>query len=168
MIGSGSSGWPVAELDTVRRLKVIASGSGQHASFSERRFDVPLERLWSVVSDLENELPLIVSGLRSFTITGSSGERLSGEAVGAVGFRERFEVVLRPGWCLMQGQVLTSGMAATADADGCRFAFFTSLRLPGGALLDRLRGPWSARRAEDMLDRLGERVAARSAPGRPE
>ncbi|MFI9803973.1 hypothetical protein ACIHEJ_06305 [Streptomyces sp. NPDC052301] len=167
MTGSGTSGWPTAELDAVRRLKVMASAAG-HPSYAERRFDVPLERLWSVASDLENELPLIVSGLRSFTITHSAGERLSGEAVGAVGFREQFDVVLRPGWCLMQGKVLTSGMAATADGDGCRFAFFTSLRLPGGHLLDRLRGPWSARRAENMLDRLGERVAAGSAPGRPE
>ncbi|MQY34348.1 hypothetical protein SRB17_23140 [Streptomyces sp. RB17] len=168
MTGSGGSGWPTAELDAVRRLKVIASAAGQHASFAERRFDASLDELWSVASDLENELPVIVGGVRSFTITRSAGERLSGEAVGRGGFREQFDVVLRPGWCLMQGRVLTSGMAATADGDGCRFAFFTSLRLPGGGLLDRLRGPWSARRAEAILDRLGERVAVRSAPGRPE
>ncbi|MEU3827372.1 hypothetical protein GT045_14995 [Streptomyces sp. SID486] len=168
MSGSGSNGWPTAELDAVRRLHVIASAAGPHASFAERRFDVPLDRLWSVASDLENELPLIVGGLRTFGITRSEGERLTGEAVGALGFREQFDIVLRPGWCLMQGKVLTSGMAATEDRDGCRFAFFTSLRLPGGGLLDRMRGPWSARRAEDMLDRLGKRVAARSAPGRPE
>jgi hypothetical protein len=168
MTGSGSSGWPAAELDAVRRLRVIASATGQHASFAERRFDVSLDRLWPVASDLEGELPLVVDGLRCFTITRSAGERMTGEAVGALGFREQFDIVLRPGWCLMQGKVLTSGMAATAERDGCRFAFFTSLRLPGGDLLDRMRGPWSARRAEDMLDRLGERVAARSAPSRPE
>ncbi|EST36104.1 hypothetical protein M878_03110 [Streptomyces roseochromogenus subsp. oscitans DS 12.976] len=151
----------------MRRLKVIASATG-HPSFAERHYAVPLERLWSVASDLEHELPLIVTGLRSFSVTEADGERLSGEAVSVLGVRERFDVVLRPGWCLMQGKVLTSGMAATADGDGCRFAFFTSLRLPGGGVLDRLRGPWSARRAEDLLDRLGVRVAARSAPGRAE
>ncbi|KUL26754.1 hypothetical protein [Streptomyces regalis] len=167
MTGSVNSGWPTAELDAVRRLQVIAS-TAKHPAYAERRFDVPLEQLWPVASDLENELPLIVSGLRSFTVTQSSGERLSGQAVGTLGYKERFDVVLRPGWCLMQGKVLTSGMAAVADGDGCRFAFFTSLRLPGGDLLDRMRAPWSTRRAEELLDRLGQRVAARSAPGRAE
>lgn len=164
MTVSANSGWPTAELDTVRRLKVMAS-TAKHPAYAERRFDVPLEQVWAVASDLENELPRIVSGLRSFTVVESAGERLSGQAVGSLGYKEQFDVVLRPGWCLMQGRVLTSGMAAVSDGDGCRFAFFTSLRLPGGDLLDRMRGPWSARRAEELLDRLGERVRARSAPG---
>lgn len=167
MTGPVSSSWPTADLDLVRRLKVMAFAA-KHPAYTERHFDVPFERLWSVTSDLEHELPLIVSGLRSFTLTKSLGERLSGQAVGVLGYRERFDVVLRPGWCLMQGRALTSGMAAVVDGDGCRFAFFTSMRLPGGDLLDRVRAPWSARRAEEMLDRLGERVAVRSAPGRAE
>ncbi|MFI9246189.1 hypothetical protein ACIGXF_27325 [Streptomyces sp. NPDC053086] len=136
MTGSGSNGWPTAELDAVRRLHVIASAAGRHAAFAERRFDVSLDRLWSVAPDLASELPLVLGGLRGFSITRSEGERLTGEAVGALGFREQVDIVLRPGWCLMQGKVLTSGMAAAADRDGCRFAFFTSLRLPGGDLVD--------------------------------
>ncbi|MEU9593418.1 SRPBCC family protein [Streptomyces sp. NPDC048193] len=167
MTGSVDNDWPLAELDAIRRLRIIAS-SARHPAFAERRFDVPVDRVWSVASDLEAELPLIVPGLRSFTVTESSGDRLAGRAVGALGYRESFDVVLRPGWCLMQGTALTSGMAAVPDGDGCRFAFFSTLRLPGGGTLDRLRAPWSARRAERMLDRLGERVAARSAPGRAE
>ncbi|MET7274611.1 hypothetical protein ABZS59_25940 [Streptomyces flaveolus] len=167
MTGAVDHGWPLAELDPIRRLRIIAS-SARHPAFAERRFDVPVGHFWSVASDLEAELPLIVPGLRSFTVTESSGDRLSGRAVGAFGYRERFDVVLRPGWCLMQGTTLTSGMAATPDGDGCRFAFFSTLRLPGGDTLDRMRAPWSARRAQRMLDRLGERVAARSAPGRAE
>ncbi|MEU3659501.1 hypothetical protein AB0E77_07000 [Streptomyces sp. NPDC032940] len=160
MTGSVDNDWPLAEVDPIRRLRIIASGA-RHPAFAERRFDVPVGRLWSVASDLETELPLIVPGLRSFTVTKTAGDRLSGRAVGVLGYRERFDVVLRPGWCLMQGTALTSGMAATPDGDGCRFAFFSTLRLPGGGALDRLRAPWSAKRAERMLDRLGERAAAR-------
>ncbi|WEO94229.1 hypothetical protein A6P39_009490 [Streptomyces sp. FXJ1.172] len=167
MTGAVNSSWPTADLDMVRRLKVMASAA-KHPVYTERRFDEPFDQVWSTASDLEHELPLIVGALRSFTLTQAPGEHLSGLAVGALGYRERFDVVLRPGWCLMQGRVLTSGMAAAADGDGCRFAFFTSLRLPGGDLLDRMRAPWSARRAEEMLDLLGERVALRSAPGRAE
>ncbi|QKW07757.1 hypothetical protein HUT18_16575 [Streptomyces sp. NA04227] len=167
MTGSVQDSWPTAKLDSVRRLKVMASVA-KHAAYAERRFEVPFEQLWAVASDLENELPRIVGGLRSFAVTSSSGERLSGRAAGPLGYREHFDVVLRPGWCLMQSDRLTSGMAATADGDGCRFAFYTSLRVPGGELLDRMRAPLSARRAERMLDRLGDLAAARSAPGRTE
>jgi hypothetical protein len=167
--GPVSNGWPTAELDPVRRLRVIAS-TAPHAVYAERRFGLPADRVWAVASDLEGELPLLVDGLRSFAVTAapSGGDRFEGRAVSVLGHRERFDIALRPGWCLMQSRVLSSGMAATADGDGCRFAFYSSLRLPGGRLLDRLREPWSARRAEEMLDRLAERAAARSAPGRPE
>lgn len=169
MTGSVNSSWPTAELDPVRRLKVVASAS-KHPVYAERRFELPLDQVWSVASDLQNELPLLISGLRSFTVARplGGGDRLEGHAVSAIGHRERFDIVLRPGWCLMQSKVLSSGMAAAADGDGCRFAFYSSLRLPGGQVLDRMRAPWSERRAEEMLDRLAGRVAARSAPGRTE
>src|SRR5436190_2164788 len=89
------------------RERVFRAPGAKHPAYAERRFGAPLEQLWPVASDLENELPLLVSGLRSFTVTQSAGERLSGEAVGTLGYKERFDVVLRPGWCLMQGKVLT-------------------------------------------------------------
>lgn len=171
-------GWPTAELDPVRRLKVIAGASGRPV-YAERRFAFPVEQVWAVASDLERELPLLVSGLRSFAVTlvgeregaagAAAGDRFEGRAVSALGHRERFDIVLRPGWCLMQSAMLGSGMAARADGDdGCLFAFYSSLRLPGGQLADRVRAPWSARRAERMLDRLAARVSARSAPTRTE
>ncbi|MFI6898401.1 SRPBCC family protein [Streptomyces sp. NPDC050256] len=167
MTGSVPDSWPVAALDPIRRLKVIAAGS-RHPTYAERAFDVPVEQLWSVVSDLETELPLLIPGLRAFTLTEPTADHLSGQAVGVFGYRERFTVVLRPGWCLMQSTLLTSGMAATAAGDGSRFAFFSAVRPPGVDMVDRMRAPWSARRSERMLDRLAERVAARSAPGRAE
>lgn len=164
MTGAADSGWPTAELDPVRRLKVIASAS-RHPTYAERYFEVPLDQLWSVVSDLERELPHIVPGLRSFTLTDGDGDRLQGRAVSSLGHRERFEVVLRPGWCLMQSRILTGGMAAVADGTGSRFAFFSSLRFPGGRLVGRVRRSRSRQRSGALLDRLQQRVEARSVPG---
>jgi hypothetical protein len=167
MTDAAHSGWPTVELDPVRRLKVIAAAT-KHPTFTERHFGATFDELWSVASDLERELPHLVPGLRSFTITSSEGDRLSGRAVGALGHREHFDVVLRPGWCLMQSKILTGGMAAMPDGDGSRFAFFSSLRLPGGQALDRVRRTGSAQRHEEILDRLEQRVETRSTPGKAE
>ncbi|MFI5797403.1 hypothetical protein [Streptomyces sp. NPDC051677] len=167
MTGAAHSGWPTADLDPLRRLRVLASTT-KHPTYAERHFDVPFAELWSVASDLEHELPYIIPGLRSFTVIASEGERLEGEAVSALGHRERFEVVLRPGWCLMQSRILVSGMAAAPDENGCAFAFFSSPRFPGGELVGRLRGPGAERRSARLLDRLEQRLADRSVPGGPE
>jgi hypothetical protein len=164
MTGAANSGWPTAELDSVRRLRVIASAT-RHPTYAERYFDVPLEQLWSVVSDLEHELPHIVPGLRSFTLTGGDGDRLPGQAVSSLGHRERFDVVLRPGWCLMKSRILTGGIAAVADGAGTRFAFFSSLRFPGGQVVGRVRRFRSAKRSGALLDRVQRRVEAPSVPG---
>ncbi|MEV7414885.1 hypothetical protein [Streptomyces sp. NPDC089919] len=163
MTGPRSSHWPTVELDPVRRLKVIASAT-KNANYAERLFDEPVTRLWAVASDLENELPLIVPGLKSFTLTGAGGERFTGQALSALGHRENFDVVLRPGWCLMQSKVLASGMAAVAEGGGTRFAFFSSLRFPGGQSLDRVRALRAEQRIGGYFDRLQERVLARALP----
>ncbi|MGC5566041.1 SRPBCC family protein [Streptomyces sp. FR-108] len=172
MTGAAQNGWPTAELDPLRRLRVLASTT-EHSTYAERHFDVPFDVLWAVVSDLEHELPHLMPGLRGFTVTGSvpgsEGERLEGEAVGDLGHRERFEVVLRPGWCLLQSRVQKSGMAAAPDeAGGCTFACFTSPRFPTGELVGRLRGAGGDRRSAGFLDRLEQRLVARSVPGGPE
>ncbi|MFF3405291.1 SRPBCC family protein [Streptomyces sp. NPDC002742] len=164
MTDAAHSSWPAVELDPVRRLKVMASAT-KHPNLAERHFSVPFEQLWAVASDLEHELPHIVPGLRSFTLISRDGDRLSGRAVGALGYREHFELVLRPGWCLMQSRVLISGMAAMPDGDGSRFAFFSSLRLPGGPILNRVLRLRPAHRKGRLLDRLQQRVEVRSVPG---
>ncbi|MCT2589302.1 hypothetical protein LHJ74_05030 [Streptomyces sp. N2-109] len=163
MTGVVDEDWPTADLDTLRQLQVIA-GAAKYPSYAERHFDVPVRQLWSVASDLERELPHIVSGLRSFTILESGGDRHSGRAVSVIGHRERFEVVLRPGWCLMQGRVLTSGMAAVPEGEGSRFAFYSSARFPGGQVVDRVRRLRAEHRFGKLFDRLQQRVAARSFP----
>ncbi|KUJ69017.1 hypothetical protein ACZ90_14300 [Streptomyces albus subsp. albus] len=167
MSGAVNSSWPTTDLDPLRRLKVIAA-TAKHATFAERYYEVPLDRLWAVASDLERELPRLVPGVRSFTVLDSVGDRLSARAVSVLGHREHFDVVLRPGWCLMQSRVLASGMAAVAEGDGTRFAFFSSLRLPGGRLLNRMRLVRAEARTGRLFDRLEQRIAARSLPGAAE
>lgn len=175
MTGVAGGSWPTAELDPVRRLKVLAgAGAGGRAAYAERYFDLPPDEVWRVVSDLERELPLLISGVRSFTpapdaaaraaAAGEGGglpERFTATAVSRLRHRELFEVALRPGWCLMQSRMLVGGMAATAEGPGTRFALMYSLRFPGGAGVLRLLG--AGARAGAMLDRLGGRLGVRRA-----
>ncbi|MQY10733.1 hypothetical protein SRB5_08460 [Streptomyces sp. RB5] len=152
--------WPVAELDPVRQLKVLAAAQKQPL-YAERHFAVPAADLWAVVSDLEGELPRIVPALRSFTVEERDGERLRARAVSRIGHRELFDVVLRENWCVMQSKVLVSGMAAAPEEDGARFAFFTGLRIPGGGPAGRLTRLLRPGRGERLLDGLQARLDAR-------
>ncbi|MDJ0341893.1 hypothetical protein QMK19_11860 [Streptomyces sp. H10-C2] len=163
--------WPQAGLDPLRRLKVIA-GASKRALYVEQHFDVAPDRLWDVVADLEHELPHIIPGLRSFTVerTGDGQDRdgdgrLSARAVSVLGHRERFEVVLRPGWCLMQSRLLVGGMAAVPEGTGTRFAFFSSYRSPAGSALQWIRRSGARARGAALLAGLQQRIDARSAPG---
>ncbi|MEV7024048.1 hypothetical protein [Kitasatospora sp. NPDC093558] len=159
--------WPTVELDPVRRLRVMAAAAGRHPLFAERHYPASFDEVWSVASDLERELPHLVTALRSFEVGPGpgGGRRLSGLATSAIGHRERFDIVLSPGWCLMQSKVLLGGMAAVAEGEGTRFALLGSLRLPGSTPVQRFLGRLADRRGEVLLDRLGERIRVRSAAG---
>ncbi|MFG2974790.1 hypothetical protein ACGFYY_17615 [Streptomyces sp. NPDC048331] len=151
--------WPVvAELDAVRRLRVIARGT-PGTGFAERLVDAPFERVWGLVSDLEHQMPLMIGDIRSFTVTSAAGERLEARARSPLGMRARFDIVLRPGWCLMQSRFLIGGMAAVAERDGTRLAFFGGLRLPGIRAADPLLRPLMAPPAARALGRLTARLA---------
>ncbi|MEP7025340.1 MAG: hypothetical protein ABJB47_16400, partial [Actinomycetota bacterium] len=99
--------------------------------YAEDVVDAGFADVWAVISDLEHELPGLITDLRSFTITSAAGDRLEAHARGRLGQRARFDVVLRPGWCVMQSRFLTGGLAAAPDGRGTRVAFFGGLRLPG-------------------------------------
>ena len=103
--------WPVAELDPVRRMRIIATAT-PGVAYAEKLIPAPFSAVWEAASDLENELPRMITDLRSFEITSTRGERITANARGRFGQRARFDVVLRPGWCLMQSQFLVGGMAA--------------------------------------------------------
>lgn len=144
--------WPVAEIDAVRRLRVIASTT-LGAGFAEHLLDAPFDQVWGLASDLENQLPRLITDISAFTVTSATGDRLEARARSPLGMRARFDIVLRPGWCLMQSRFALGGMAAVPEGDGTRFAFFGALRVPGLRLIDRALQP--------LLDPLGAKALKR-------
>ncbi|MGH3284728.1 MAG: SRPBCC family protein [Streptosporangiaceae bacterium] len=124
--------WPVAELDPVRRLRVLAASLRFPVYLGEITVPAPLDVVWAVAADLEHELPRSLPTVRSARITREDGDRLELLAVGTLGQRARFDVVLRPGWCLMRSRFVLGAMAAIPDpVGGTRFASLGGLRLPG-------------------------------------
>lgn len=123
--------WPVAEFDSVRRLRVIAATT-PGISIRETVIAAPLEAVWAVAADLEGELPhWLFPDIRSITVTPlRDGDRLVARALGHSGLRARFDVVVRPGWCLMQSRFILGGMAATEEDGATRFALLGGFRGP--------------------------------------
>ncbi|HEY4460178.1 MAG TPA: hypothetical protein VGN81_38070 [Pseudonocardiaceae bacterium] len=148
--------WPVADLDPVRRLRVLAATVPGGAIVAEEVLDAPFDRVWAVAADLEHEFPRLVRNVRSMRIVSADGERLVAEAAGYFGLRDRFDIVLTPGWCVMQSSRAVGAMAAVAEGEQTRFAFFGGLRVPGSRLLARIGTPLGA----GVVRRLRERVAA--------
>ncbi|PZS20196.1 MAG: hypothetical protein DLM57_02235 [Pseudonocardiales bacterium] len=154
--------WPVAEFDPIRRLRVIAA-STPGTSIRETVMAAPLAAVWAVASDLEGELPRwLFPDIATMRVTpAGDSDRLVARAVGHSGLRARFDVVLRPGWCLMQSRFLLGGMAATDEGGATRFAFLGGFRGPL-RLLSPASRPISARVGERALRRLAERVDERA------
>ena len=144
--------WPVAELDTVRRLRVLAAAAG--AVVVERVIPAPVEAVWAMASDLEREVPRLGWYVRSLRIVRVNGDRLDLDVRGPLGVRDHFDAVLRPGWCWCQGRVLRVGMAATPIPEGTLFAVAAGLRLPGAGMLR----PAVRRSLVGALDRTARHV----------
>lgn len=144
--------WPVAELDPVVRMRALAAGL-PHVACDESVFDVPFERLWSFVTDFEATTALFEGGVSGARILERTGERLQLEARGPIGGWTPFDVVLRPGWCLMRSRSVEVGMAARPEADGrTRFVHFE-----GSARIGRFGRPlfaWNIRQDFRRLRRL--------------
>ncbi|MEV1248114.1 hypothetical protein [Nonomuraea sp. NPDC049750] len=151
--------WPVADLDPVRRLRVLAAGV-PGARVAERMLPDPFELVWEVASDLEREFGTFEPDMRDLRIVADDGGgRLVAEARSKYGMRARFDVDLRPGWCWMQSRFLLVGLAATAVPEGTLVAQTGGIRVPGRTALV----PLGVRRAgEKALARLATRVAERA------
>lgn len=155
-----STQWPVADLDPIRRLQVIAATT-PGVIYAEQHIPAPFGTVWAVASDLEAELPRILR-LRALEITASDAGRLQARARSRLGIWARFDVVLRPGWCLMQSRFLIFGMAAVPDADGTRFAGLAAPRIPGARLLGPVNRRLLTRRlGYGAVGRLAERARSR-------
>jgi len=152
--------WPVADLDPVRRMRVLAAAT-PGVAYAEKIIPAPFETVWEAASDLEHELPRMITDLRSFEITSTRGERLTARARGRLGQHARFDVVLRPGWCVMQSRFIIGGMAAAPEGQATRFAFLGGLRLPGIRPLDPLLRPATQPLALRAISRLEHRLQDR-------
>jgi hypothetical protein len=152
--------WPVTELDPVRRMRVLAATT-PGVAYAEKLIPAPFSAAWETASDLEHELPRMLTDLRSFEITSARGERMTGYARGRLGQRARFDVVLRPGWCVMQSRFLIGGMAAVPEGEGTRFAFLGGLRFPGIRLIEPILRPVARPLVLRPINRLEHRLQAR-------
>lgn len=121
--------WPTTDLDAIRRLRALAAAV-PGAFIAETTLDAPFDQVWAVAADLEHELPAYLPDVRSFTITARDGERLQADARGYAGLRARFDIVLRPGWCIMRSRFLLGGLAAVPDGQRTRLAFLGGVHIP--------------------------------------
>lgn len=149
--------WPVADLDPIRRLRVLAAAV-PGAVVAEATLDAPFEQAWAVAADLERELPRYLPDVRVFTITNRDGERLEARARGYAGLRARFDIVLRPGWCIMRSRFLLGGMAAVPDGDRTRFAFLGGVHIPAQRLATPALTAIGRRAAPRAVERFAARV----------
>lgn len=149
--------WPAVEIDAVQRLRVMAAATDA-PMYVEEIIDAPFDSVWPVASDLEGELPRMVRAMRSFTILDRKAESMTARAVSKVGHRAEFDVVLKPGWCLMQSKHVIAGMAAVAEGERTRFAVLGASRTVTGAGSRRVFSPAGRNMGRSMVRRLRRRL----------
>jgi hypothetical protein len=146
--------WPTVDLDPITQLRAIhASLPG--TALEERVLNVPFDRLWSQVDDIETFVPTIDPMVRKMEVTHRHGEHVECKS-------DLFRLVgeLRPGFMWMQskrgaGRLFVVGSAAVpVDATHTRFAHMEGLRL-GAA---RVLRPWFRRTVRWDLNGI-ERLA---------
>ncbi|MFE0101018.1 hypothetical protein [Streptomyces sp. NPDC059009] len=149
------------DLDPVRRLRVMAAGLNA-VMYAEEYVDLPVDEVWAVASDLDAELPQLVPAMRAFRTTATlpSG-RSTALAYGPFGHRARFDVQLRPGWCLMQSAHVVGGMAAVPEGSGTRFAVLGGVRHAVPGPVRRAVRPLGRARGHRMIARARRRTEAR-------
>jgi hypothetical protein len=134
-------GWPTATLDPIRRARVMAAALP--GGFAEAVLDVPYERFWSWLSDLERSVPAFDAQVDRLRVTGRHPDPDGiGEDLTLTATRLRvpipFTARLEDGWCVMQarGRVFVVVMAAVPEgADHTRYAHLEAIPQPGGHLV---------------------------------
>lgn len=142
--------WPVVELDTIERMRVLAAGL-PHVALAETVIDAPFDAVWAIAGDLAGGVPRFEHDVRSIDILSRQGDRIELIASASLGLRMRFQAVLRPGWCVMRSRAADIGMAAAAvDESRTRFAHYEGSR-------------WLGRAGRVLFARLVERDLAKLA-----
>lgn len=121
------SQWPVADLDAVRRMRVLASALPSGA-YGRLRIEAPFERVWDYLADMDRSIPDLIGFIRRFEL---AADATTAVATGLAGNRGRFTVDLRDGWCLMQDRFVVGGFAAVPDGDATLLAGCGAIRTAG-------------------------------------
>lgn len=145
--------WPISELDDLRRLRVMHAAL-PGTMLAETVLPADFDEVWSVISDVENSFPGLVPDVKSIRIVDRDGDRMRAMVHGRSGLRAPFQMILRPGWCLMQSRFLVFGMAAVPAGDHTRFGYLAGLRLPGKWILRPLLVALRRRLARNVLHRF--------------
>ncbi|MCA9503309.1 MAG: hypothetical protein H6748_17385 [Spirochaetaceae bacterium] len=156
--------WPEVEIDPVTRMRALAAGL-PHVAVDETLFALPFDRVWSFVADLATNTPRFEGLVADVRPLEQQGERLRLAARNPILGWSEFDVVLRPGWCLMRSRLGEVGMAARPE--GPRATRF--LHFEGSPLLGRLARPffaWNIRQDFRRLHSLLPPDDARGEPGR--
>jgi len=132
MTETSTRSWPEAELDPVRRLRILAAGL-PHVALAEWVIEAPIEKVWGLTGDLVNGTPQFEIGVRSVRVVREAEERLEVAVRTSFGARLNYDVELRFGFCLMQSPLSDIGMAAIEEEAGIstRFAHFEGSKLLG-------------------------------------
>lgn len=157
-IDLAAEAWPTVRLDPVSRMRALASGL-PHVAVDETVFDVEFDRLWGFIADLETNTPRFEGAVSRLRVLDRAGDRIVLESKGPVAAVSpwiRFDVVLRPGWCLMRSSLGQVGMAAHAEAPGrTRFLHFE-----GSAWASRFTRPLFAWNIRQDFRRIRSLLAA--------
>jgi hypothetical protein len=117
------STWPVATLDPVQRLRVMAAALPGTAVV-ERVLDAPYDDVVAMWDDMETSVPQLDPVVRSVRVLSREGDRARIVAKQVlVPVPVHFDVELQPGWCWMQSRTYVVGMAAVpVDNDRTLYA----------------------------------------------
>ena len=150
-----STNWPTVELDPITQLRAVhASLPGSY--LEERVLDVPFDRLWDLVDDLETFVPTIDPFVRRMKVLSRDGEHVEARSD-----LLHLDGELRRGFLWMQsrtgaGRLFLVGTAAVpVDDTRTRLAHMEGMRFPGARVLRpwfRRTVRWDLRGIERLTD----------------
>jgi hypothetical protein len=143
--------WPTAELDPVRRLRVLAAGvRGAHVT--EQLIPAPLPVVWAALTDFEGDFTRVVTDMHRVTIENRDLRSVTLLAQSRFGFRARLSGPVHDGWCLLQSRFLLVAIAAVAeDPANTRVAFTGGVRVPRQPAIIPIRVKAEGRRSLNRL-----------------
>jgi hypothetical protein len=125
---------PRSIFDPIERLRLIAAGI-PGAAIVERVLDAPFDSVWATATDFEGALSGFEVSVGRARVVKRDGETVTLESrLPLVRLRQRVDVHVREGWCLMQGRGFVAAMAARPEGERTRFAHLEAARMPGAAL----------------------------------